>query len=68
LLTASEDGCARLWEPPDLLEGTLPQLAIWVRVATGLDMDAGGAVQLLDEEGWRRYHRRVQEWGRGQKP
>jgi WD40 repeat protein/Flp pilus assembly protein TadD len=49
--TAGPDRAVRLWDVPAPVRGTPAQIALWVQTATGLELDAVGAVRKLDEPG-----------------
>jgi len=53
----------RLWRVRPPLEGTVEQITSWLAVSTGMELDKGGAVHVLDAETWQKYHRRLQAEG-----
>jgi WD40 repeat protein len=64
ILTGSaSDGIARLWEAPALLPDDPPRLAAWVGLVTGLELDAGGAIRVLDGAAWRQRRDRLTRLG-----
>jgi WD40 repeat protein len=63
LATASADGLARYWRVAPRLPGDTERISCWVRVTTGLDFDAGDAIQKLEPQvGWE-LRRRLHELG-----
>src|SRR5262249_24214666 len=56
--TAADDGTARLWKVPVPMEGEVERITLWIQVMTGLELDSGGGVHVLDAETWeqRRWH------------
>ncbi len=52
--TAWSDGRARLWPVPVPLDGDPAEILRRAQVATGLELDEGGAVRVLDAEAWER--------------
>jgi WD40 repeat protein len=64
VLTASSHG-AELWAVPAPVVGDADRIRLWVEVATGLELDATGAVVELDAETWRQRCERLQELGGG---
>jgi len=62
ILTKSQDGTARLWDAAGL-PADLPRLANWVRVVTGLELDEGGALHVLDATAWRQRRERLNQQG-----
>ena len=63
VLTASSDGTARLWTPPPPVGGQAAQVALWVQVLTGMELDAEGTVQVLTAEAWQQRRRQLEEMG-----
>jgi WD40 repeat protein len=61
LLTGCEDGNARLWPVTAPEEEDVDRLLLRLQVWTGLELDAGGAVRLLEAREWRRRWLRVHE-------
>jgi WD40 repeat protein/tRNA A-37 threonylcarbamoyl transferase component Bud32 len=58
LLTSSGDRTARVVPIPPLLTGGALRVVLWAQVVTGLELDADGMVQELDDEAWfERRHR-----------
>jgi WD40 repeat protein/serine/threonine protein kinase len=63
LATASADSLARYWRVAPRLPGDAERISCWVRVTTGLDFDAGDAIQKLEPVvGWE-LRRRLHELG-----
>src|SRR5262249_10195824 len=52
VLTGSEDKTARLWEVQPPLQGEAEWISLWVSVLTGMELDAFGAVHVLDAAAW----------------
>jgi WD40 repeat protein len=63
ILTASSDGTGRLWTPPSPIVGNPTQVALWVQVLTGMELDAEGTGQVLTAEVWQQRRQRLQELG-----
>ncbi len=61
--SAAEDRTARAWDVPGPVAGKQERLCLWVQTATGLELDAGGGVRLLDAAAWHERQRRLQELG-----
>jgi WD40 repeat protein len=62
-LTGSHDHTARLGEVPTRLAGAAERVQLWVRVVTGLELDAGGAPNELGIAGWGGCGKRLEELG-----
>ncbi len=60
LLTASCDKTARFWPVPTPVEGTLDQIRVWTAVLTGMELDANGAIRLLNADTWLERQRQLQ--------
>jgi WD40 repeat protein len=54
---------AHLWAVPPPMGGDADRIRLWVEVATGLELDASGAVVELDANAWRHRRERLQERG-----
>jgi hypothetical protein len=52
-----------VWPVPQPVDEPVERLRLWVETATGLELDAGGAVVELDAAAWERRWRRLQELG-----
>jgi WD40 repeat protein len=64
LLTLNKDfQGASLWEVPSPVEGPPEQVALWVQVLTGLELDTNAMVQVLDAATWRQRRQRLDELG-----
>jgi len=63
VLTASNDGHARLWDLPQPLAGDVGRLILWVEVMTGKQLDDRGAYRDLDAATWDLRRRRLAELG-----
>ena len=54
---------ARLRPVPQPLQGDPERIEVWVQVITGMELDAGGAVRVLDAEEWHPRKQRLEELG-----
>lgn len=63
LLTGSFDRTARTWEVPVGIEGTVNQIASWIEVFTGAELDQDGLFRDLDAATWQQRRRRLAELG-----
>jgi eukaryotic-like serine/threonine-protein kinase len=63
VVTAGADRTVRLWPAPAPLEAGVPRVVLWAQVLTGMELDPGGGVQVLDAEAWRRRRQGLHEWG-----
>jgi WD40 repeat protein len=54
LATASWDGKARLWLAPEPISGEAAQVKLLVQVATGIELDSGGAAVVLSAKEWQK--------------
>jgi hypothetical protein len=52
LLAGCRDGMARFWGVPAPVPGEAEQLRLRVEVLTGMQLDAGGAIQVLPHRDW----------------
>jgi WD40 repeat protein len=56
IITASADGTARLWETPTAVEGSLDQLAHWIRVVTTKELDKDTrAIRSIGLDAWQKH-------------
>jgi hypothetical protein len=62
LLSGDATGVYR-WKVPSARAIDPDRLRLWVEVATGLELDAGGAVIELDAKAWRERWDRLQKLG-----
>jgi WD40 repeat protein len=53
IVTLSDDGVTRRWSVPEPIGGPMELIRPWVEAVTGRALDAGQAVAVLDEAGWR---------------
>ncbi len=63
ILTGGADGCARLWDVPGPLTGDAERIRLWVEVATGMELDPGGAARVLNVETWEERRRLLEDHG-----
>jgi hypothetical protein len=63
ILTGSDDKTARLWQPPAPLQGDVKRMVLWIQVETGMELDAGGVVHVLDAPTWQERRQGLQELG-----
>jgi WD40 repeat protein len=63
VLTASADRTARLWPIPEPVTGEPQQLALWVQVMTGMELDENGVTHWLDPISWKERRQRLMELG-----
>jgi WD40 repeat protein len=64
IVSGSWDGTARLWDaPPAPVEGDVEQIVLWIQVITGLELDQGGTIHVLDRETWRERRRQLKALG-----
>ena len=61
VLTTSWDGTIRLWQAPAPVEAAVPQVVLWAQALTGMELDPGGGVQVLDAASWHQRRLRLQE-------
>jgi WD40 repeat protein/tetratricopeptide (TPR) repeat protein len=60
VVTGSEDGTAQLWDVPLPREGGTEDVVRWTQVVTGMELDALGFCQPLDEPTWKERRERSQ--------
>jgi WD40 repeat protein/tRNA A-37 threonylcarbamoyl transferase component Bud32 len=63
VLTGSEDQTARHWQAPSSLAGDPRRIAAWVQVLTGMELDDGHGVRVLDAETWNQRRQVLQDLG-----
>jgi WD40 repeat protein len=63
VLGGSAAGAVRLWKVPAPFSGEVGHLKLWIQVNTGLELDAGDAVVVLDAPAWRQRLQRLRERG-----
>jgi WD40 repeat protein len=71
VLTAGGDitgGEARLWPLPKALSGEVERIQLWAQVLTGMELDAHGAVSVLDGPTWQQRRRRLDQLGGPPRP
>jgi WD40 repeat protein len=62
-LSGSLDGTIRASPVPAPVAEDVERIGLWVRVLTGLELDEGNAVRVLDGPTWRRLRQRLEELG-----
>jgi WD40 repeat protein/serine/threonine protein kinase len=62
VLTGSEDKMARLWRFPRI-DGDPRRILLWTQVFTGIELDEGRTIRLLDPETWRRRRQQLDQLG-----
>ena len=62
-IEGSGDNTARLWPVPSPFDGSPEQIRVWLNVQTGLELDEGGAIRVLDAETWHECHRQLDKLG-----
>jgi WD40 repeat protein/tRNA A-37 threonylcarbamoyl transferase component Bud32 len=68
VLTGSADGTARVWHVRPPLVGEAEQVALWVSVITGLELDDTDTIQVLDGPTWQNRRRLLEQQGGPQLP
>jgi WD40 repeat protein len=68
VLTGSRDHIARLWPVRAPLQGSAKQIACWLSVITGLELEYDGLFQVLDAQRWRQARRQLEEIGGAPQP
>ncbi len=63
VLTAGSNRAAQLWRVPAPLDGAAERTVLWAEVLTGLELDPGGVVQVLDAPTWHRRRQRLNDLG-----
>jgi WD40 repeat protein len=63
VLTAGLDNTARLWDLPSSVQGKVGRIKVWLRVLTGMELDEGGAVRVLDARSREKARRELQDLG-----
>jgi WD40 repeat protein len=63
LLTGCWDRNAWLWPSPEAATGNAERVRLWIELMTGLELDAGGTVKVLDATGWLERRERLEELG-----
>src|SRR5262249_48915886 len=52
VLTGSNDGTAQLWKVPPPVEDEVGHVILWIQVLTGMELDEGSEVHVLDALTW----------------
>jgi WD40 repeat protein len=63
VLTAGTDRLVQSWPVPTPVEGDVERLELWVQAVTGLELEANGAVRVLDAVTWQECRQRLEELG-----
>jgi WD40 repeat protein/tRNA A-37 threonylcarbamoyl transferase component Bud32 len=63
VLPPGVDNSARLWPILASTKGSPQQIALWLSVRTGLELDESGAVHVLDAEAWQQRRQRLEQFG-----
>jgi hypothetical protein len=63
VVTACEDGQARLWQMSPPLDGAVEPVRLWAEVLTGAQLDPGGQARALDAASWQERKHRLEERG-----
>jgi WD40 repeat protein len=59
---------AWLWPGPHAMRGEPERITVWAQVLTGMELDAHGAVQVLDGPTWQERRRRLEQLGGPPRP
>jgi tetratricopeptide (TPR) repeat protein len=62
-VTAGKDGRARTWQLPPLVKGSVPHVALWLKVVTGRGLDDNRVVRVLPSQEWARAAQQLAEVG-----
>jgi WD40 repeat protein len=62
-VVGSSDGSVYVCDLPHDLEGSRVQLAAWIEVMTGMELDENGVARVLEEADWTGRKRRLEELG-----
>jgi WD40 repeat protein len=64
ILVGDPYGTTEVWQaPPGPLAGDYEQIACWVQVVTGMELDPSGGINVLDATTWQRRRQRLQGLG-----
>jgi WD40 repeat protein len=63
VVTGSPEEGVDVWIVPAPLAGDVERIRLWIEVNTGLELDAGGAVEELDGRTWHERWQRLQDLG-----
>jgi WD40 repeat protein len=61
MVTAGQDGVARLWAVPEPLLGHPARVALWCEVVTGVQLDEDRTIRFLSPEAWAKRRQRLRE-------
>jgi WD40 repeat protein/serine/threonine protein kinase len=63
VVTAGMDRTVQLWPTPAPVAGAMRQVVLEAQVLTGMELDSGGGVQVLDASAWHERQQRLQAAG-----
>jgi WD40 repeat protein/serine/threonine protein kinase len=63
VLTGSLDQTVRRWEVPEAMEGTAQRIVLWTQAITGMELESGGAANVMDSERWHQRCQLLEELG-----
>jgi WD40 repeat protein len=63
VLTASHDRTARLWPIRAPLTGDVERIVLWIETATGLELESGINLRVLNADAWHARRQRLTELG-----
>ena len=63
VLTAGEDKIARFWRLSTPVEGDAEQLELWSQVVTGMELEANGAIRVLEGTTWQERRLKLKDSG-----
>jgi hypothetical protein len=63
LVTGCADRGLRVWKLPAAVTGTVERIRLWLQQHTGQELDAAGAVSLLDAAEWQQCRKRLRDLG-----
>jgi WD40 repeat protein len=61
--TAKESKTVTHWKVPSPIEGPTERIVLWTQLITGMELEAGGAVRVLEVDVWRERWQRLQKDG-----
>jgi WD40 repeat protein/Flp pilus assembly protein TadD/tRNA A-37 threonylcarbamoyl transferase component Bud32 len=63
ILIGCSDGTARLWRIREAIKRDGEHIKLWTEVLTGMELDSGGALHVLNGNTWKQRHDQLMEWG-----